>query len=823
MTRRISSYISVLLTAALTLVSCEKEAALDSADSQTLTICLSPADMELTRAESEYGSEDYNENAVNNFKLYFYTEDSETATAAYIYPDDNSLASLTNESAAEYTTNRLTKDPSTGKVTLKIALDKTVGRTLFPSGTASKCYVYAVANTGSLVTLPSTVGDDATSKQNLKALGVTASFGPDDAIKSDPYAAPQTDFVMDGSAELTIDSNQNATGTVELSRAAAKITFYITQITNVFEKDASGNVTGIWTADVDNMRVAYKNTVNYGHIGSETASAERDGQTASYTSSQGRLLTYESKNKAVVKSKNVHINSTSTELADSLVTLTDCTHSLPFYSYYDKWTSSGDAAAPYLLVQIPWKYTKQDGSGTRYFTCYYAVPFNSVSCTVERNTWYKVSLSVSILGSGDPENPTDITPSYMVLPWGSTPVQTNANLKRYKYLLVDQNSYVMDNVNTLEIPFYSSNEVEIVDAAMTKTVLKPSSGYQPYEQTVSSGYTITPDNSKLPGKSTVTFTHTLENDYSEDYDVTAYTITFTVQHKGDTNYQEKITITQYPALYVVASLNSDCKDPTTVTTRRGTTTSGTNLSGNYDHYGYLYINGRQSASAYSSRNGRTSVEWPIVSDQSNVGNTDPYMYVVTVSSLPAGTSYIIGDPRTAEPSVPSFGSSYYISSSSWNRTAISQWATANDMDGTSRQLKYYYPADTDGTRVNNMIAPSFRIASSYGVVGVIDYDGAVKRCASYQEDGYPAGRWRVPTAAEIAYMVKLAYDEKIPVLLSSSSYYWGSNKSAYKPDGKGGITSTTETDNTHVRCVYDEWYWTDKCDVSTFTWGDKER
>lgn len=795
MTRRISSYISVLLTAALTLVSCEKEAALDSADSQTLTICLSPADMELTRAESEYGSEDYNENAINNFRLYFYTEDSETATAAYIYPDDNSLASLTNGSAAEYTTNRLTKDPSTGKVTLKIALDKTVGRTLFPSGTASKCYVYAVANTGSLVTLPSTVGDDATSKQNLKALGVTASFGPDDAIKSDPYAAPQTDFVMDGSAELTIDSNQNATGTVELSRAAAKITFYITQITNVFEKDASGNVTGIWTADVDNMRVAYKNTVNYGHIGSETASAERDGQTSSYTSSQGRLLTYESKNKAVVKSKNVHINSTSTELADSLVTLTDCTHSLPFYSYYDKWTSSGDAAAPYLLVQIPWKYTKQDGSGTRYFTCYYAVPFNSVTCTVERNTWYKVSLSVSILGSGDPENPTDITPSYMVLPWGSTPVQTNANLKRYKYLLVDQNSYVMDNVNTLEIPFYSSNEVEIVDATMTKTILKPSSGYQPYEQKVPSGYTITPDNSKLPGKSTVTFTHTLENDYSKDYDVTAYTITFTVQHKGDTNYQEKITITQYPALYVVASLNSDCN---TSHIDSGTNGGGGRSSwSNYSHYGYLFVNG--------SRNTTSNVGWNGVSNLRNAGNTDPYMYVVTVSSLPVGTDYIIGDPR--KESVDNL--SYSFASGNW-------------LYGSSHRLTYYYPTDTDGTRVNNMIAPSFRIASSYGVTSTMSYIDAQKRCAAYQEDGYPAGRWRVPTRAEIMYMVMLAKDGKIPVLLSDSGWYWGSDQKAYCP----GNFDNPRTTASNIRCVYDEWYWTDKLSDSkknTFYWGDKER
>ena len=801
MTRSIYIYSAVLLTAALAFSSCEKEPDIRPGDAQTLTICLSPADMELTRAESEYGSEDYNENVINSFKLYFYTSDSETETAVYVYPEDNTLASLTNAGAAGYTTNKLTQDPESGKVTLSIALDKKVGDALSQNGTSSNCYVYAVANIPSSVSLPYTAGDASTSRESLKKIPVTASFGPDASVTADPYASRQTDFVMDGSAVLSIDSDKRITvdktltGSeyVEMSRAAAKITFYITEIKNVFETSATGDVTGVWIADVDKMRVAYKNTVNYGFIGSETSATDRDGKTASYSTSQGRLLKYS--DKEVVKSKHVYISGT--ELADSTVTFTDCTHPLPFYSYFDEWTSSNDSSAPYLLVQIPWKYTKLDGSGTRYFTCYYAVPFNSVTCRIDRNTWYKVSLSVSILGSGDPENPTDITPSYMVLPWGSTPVETNANLKRYKYLLVDQNSYVMDNVNTLEIPFYSSNEVEIVNATMTRTVLKPSSGYQPKELTVSSDYTITPDNSKLPGKSTVTFTHTLENDYREDYDVTAYTITFTVQHKGDTNYQEKITITQYPALYVVAELNSDCTgDPDNGTT--------SNLS----NRGYVWVNNAQGTRGWQS----------VLSRNSKPGNKDPYMYVVTVSSLPKGTSYIIGDPRAEE------STDLATYNTTDKRGQISYWASeAADMDGNNRRLAYYYPSDQT-SRAENMIAPSFRIASSYGVAGSMSFDNAKKRCASYQEDGYPAGRWRIPTKAEIEYMAMLAGDGKIPVLLSTYynreyTYYWGADGNNYSPDG----TNPGKSTSAYIRCVYDEWYWKDTCTKTTFTWGDKQR
>ena len=65
-----------------------------------------------------------------------------------------------------------------------------------------------------------------------------------------------------------------------------------------------------------------------------------------------------------------------------------------------------------------------------------------------------------------------------------------------------------------------------------------------------------------------------------------------------------------------------------------------------------------------------------------------------------------------------------------------------------------------------MIAPVFKIASSWGVVtsGSINYVQAQKRCASYQENGYPAGRWRIPTEGEIEFIVSLSNMGYIPKL-----------------------------------------------------------
>ncbi len=799
MTRRISSYISVLLTAALALASCDKEPAIAPADSQTLTICLSPADMELTRAESdEYGSDTYNENVLHNFKLYFYTENSEDAVAQYIYPASGLAGITANAGATGYATNGLTVDPESGKVTLRLALDKDKGDALFPSGTASNCYVYAVVNTGSLVDLPSTVGADDTKISEIKKLPVLAEFGP--TKTSSPYADAQEDFVMDGSAKLSMDADQNITGTVELSRAAAKITFYVTEVKNVTDYDTDGvTVLGTWTAQTDRMEVCYRNTVNYGIINGKTTAAERNGNIKSYSTSQCRPL----------------------EAFTTSAGATAWTHSLPFYSYYDNWDSSDDSDAPYLLVKIPWKYQSETaGSTPRYFTCYYAVPFNSITRVIDRNTWYKVSLSVSILGSGDPNNPTEITPSYMVLPWGSNPVQTNADLKRYRYLLVDQNEYVMNNVDSLEIPFYSSHKVKLLSASLTKMNLNPSSTtYEPKSETVTfSTDSLIFDNDALPGKSTVTFKHHLVNDYSKDYDVTAYTLKFYFQHDSgdseDKNFKDSVTVVQYPALYVVAELNSDCNTNHIDDGCHGSDWWGSSWS-NYANKGYVFVNGNQNESK----------SWYGVASDGQ--NQDPYRYVITVSSLPSNTLFVIGDPRTSSVSNPSFSSS-----SSGGRpgggssSSGGSQKSAPAIDGSgNRYLSNYYPTDATASQ-NNMIAPSFRIASSYGVTYDISFSNATKRCATYQEDGYPAGRWRVPTQAEIWYMVKLAEDGQIPVLLTTSGYYWAGDGYAYQPSTDYSNPQRDNSKNHPVRCVYDEWYWTDKLtdtQKNTFYWGDKAR
>ena len=129
------------------------------------------------------------------------------------------------------------------------------------------------------------------------------------------------------------------------------------------------------------------------------------------------------------------------------------------------------------------------------------------------------------------------------------------------------------------------------------------------------------------------------------------------------------------------------------------------------------------------------------------------------------------------------------------------------------------------------------VASSYGIcTNGRSKEEARKRCASYQEDGYPAGRWRLPTKAEIEYVVNLSAWGKIPILFGymqgttqytnyTKAYYWSANGATYVVARTGETGSDNTTANVSVRCVYDTWYWDDKianANKNQFYWGDKE-
>ena len=100
------------------------------------------------------------------------------------------------------------------------------------------------------------------------------------------------------------------------------------------------------------------------------------------------------------------------------------------------------------------------------------------------------------------------------------------------------------------------------------------------------------------------------------------------------------------------------------------------------------------------------------------------------------------------------------------------------------------------------------------------------RCATYQEDGYPAGRWRVPTYAEYKLFRYLSDAKLIPNLfVSTGNYYCAGGRFSGLNYTEGFSTTSNQG---AVRCVYDEWYWSqvdakfgwDNNKKNDFVWGD---
>ena len=242
------------------------------------------------------------------------------------------------------------------------------------------------------------------------------------------------------------------------------------------------------------------------------------------------------------------------------------------------------------------------------------------------------------------------------------------------------------------------------------------------------------------------------------------------------------------------------------------------------------------------------------------------LYTIHVTVLEKGSKFVIGDPRTRTPDNLNNGLEtcstqnsqykyfywynnedpwYYWDWNNYSRTDYvrntenSEFTiefrpahVINDKNGVPRKLKYYYPAENSAA-TQQMLAPALRVSSRFG--GVEFYDGITWRsaqfkCATYQEDGYPAGRWRLPTEAEVDFIGTLTQKGDFVPLFGrkggNSSFYWSAN-GAVKPNDK--FDADPNQPYALARCVYDAWYWDPLDDRlpegerDNFYFGDLER
>lgn len=429
----------------------------------------------------------------------------------------------------------------------------------------------------------------------------------------------------------------------------------------------------------------------------------------------------------------------------------------PLYSYPNpEADATGERQNAYLQLRLPW--LMEGGTGQQAGNYYYTIPItaNHVA-NMERNHYYDVSVDVKVLGSLDPNDMVELTPNIFIRDWFD--MQLSSSIDKFQYLVLEEDSTTLYNVTDYANPYVSSSEidsykilsVEYVDYSsvdfsdVTMTLEKPSGhvsgeGYWGKYDNFSN-YTSGID---LENE-TITFHHAIDTDIMYAKRV----ITIEVTNKE--GISRTWVITQYPEMYIEAERNQS----------RG------------GHNRFVYgVSETESDGESSVENDSGNFLGGVYGYDNGGTNNNPNQYTIYVT---ANSPYAIGDPR----------SSTSVSAASLN---ISQ-----KRDYTGNTLKTYYP--TRGREVANMIAPAFKIASSWGKTLDISFARAKERCASYQENGYPAGRWRVPTEAEIAYVISLSEDKKIPKLFDEG--YWCSSGTVY---GSSDAAAA-------VRCVYDVWYW----------------
>lgn len=660
----------------------------------TLDIIASPA----TKAEMP-GVDNYNENLINSVHYFFYAKGDHSH--AILYGNQGGL-NVKNDAL------------------IRVNMDEgTVNNILFPRP-ENKCDVFIIVNLPAGTDIPVN-----TSLESIRAMALAANFNA---------AEKQANFVMQGLGEATITDRRKtiaASGTIPVDRIASKLTVGVIVPPKYELKDSHDVVQETWIPQPEGMKIVLHKGKRTATIGSEPQQVGSD-----------------------------HFNSN--ERTFSIGTLQGASLSTgdrayacnaPFYSYPEKW-SVGEDDAPYLTITLPW--SLDDGSGNFSFQkCYYKVLINGTS--LEANNWYNINVRLGVLGSFTEAEPTieiqDNFVTYYVEDWtealkDNEDIMMNivqAEIKGAQYLVVPTTDYSMYNTNTLSIPYSTSHDCEIVSISATKY------NFKNYNYTnVSSSVSVSLEQGVIKVSRTIN-----NNVTSSGFDAAPINISFIIRHKGDDDYSETITITQYPAMYI-QGFKSNGK----------VFVNGTGYSGTSDYV--------------SLQNNLGSISKPSTIDGSGENNNQ-YQYVVHISAL-SGSTAIIGDPRVG------------------NTTAV---GSLTDLPGN------YKPTAED---TQTTIAPSMRIASSYGKTTPLSYANAQRRCAAYQENGYPAGRWRLPTEAEIEYLVSLSKNNVIPTLFAASSNYWAAGGRVFN-----GSQFSNGTSNSYVRCVYDEWYWGSQQDNAHMT------
>ena len=768
-------FIYILTSLLLTCTSCVGELGMDDGlkkkDGIVLTICNAP----LTKAVDNTG-EAY-ERELKTLDIFFYPKGQTAEPCVFYHHEDLS--------------------ETFGQTEVNIYVVEDAIRKIFP--TQNLCDIFVIANLPADVKPADAVYAAGSEDTRLPVL---ESYVLDNSEAN--YDAINKPFVMAGLGTAQRDSKKNAEGTISLIRASSKVTLTVAIPDYIDVEKTLNNVTSTVrmvptfedAPNVSTMNVAFHNGVYKGYLFKEVDESMDDFH------------------KTSTKQKFTYSKTLPAEGSTPQRRVYTC--DVPFYTYAREW-EKGASDASYITFEMKWGADKGDGSTPIYETYYYQILVNGAGRTFQPNHWYDMYVNVGVIGSTIEIRPIVLDHlEFFVLDWsdhisGVDHPKEDVELKDYMYFNVLTKRLELDNVTTGVIKYKASHKIAWALDTSNKPVENISGlnttlgafsincgGENPETRQVT-GYTLT-DN----GNGVLQFENPVPtNLYSPVYVyLTLWLELDGVNGMGETErpYSESVTIVQYPPIYI--------------TPYRATVYSV--FVNRYNQHGseIVYNNNLYNLG------------------QANGTGDGHYMYSVSVSGFKSSDTftmmeetynYIIGDPRSRSHD-EDLNNEGFNMDNSWRR----------DQEGNGRILTYYYPTMKDGN-IFRIISPKFRVASFHGgYSSACTPEGAAMRCASYQEEGLPAGRWRLPTTAEIMFVISLQQKDLIQDIFYGANYYYSSthqvrNNGGTVPDVR--VTPTANNTKGSVRCIYDEWYWGTQPEARAnnryaggyeFTWGDEE-
>lgn len=422
------------------------------------------------------------------------------------------------------------------------------------------------------------------------------------------------------------------------------------------------------------------------------------------------------------------------------------TAKLVLYTYPTDW--GGDVLQEtFVLLNMPGNYTEQEGAQPEYKgSNYYKIPVRLGDATahqLNRNTIYRVNVTIDRMGQPQLDVPVELTPKYEVIPW--TTVTIDVDNGDLNYLEVVKDEIIMKNIKKSEEQYFTSSspvtasieEVYYYDKYGTKQTISRNS-YGRY------GISVEPAAGNFGNV-------TINSDVPTNNGIRYIKVKVT----NGQGLSKEFTVKQYPLEYIV--------------TVPGWYSYRTDFGSTYEEKG----NRKVSNDYFSSKvyyegdwwndEGIYTYTWSRYASNPSLGtrqdgNDNNNMYFVRITKT--SNEYVL--------SVPAMDKDGYTESSPEN---------------------------------NQLVAPAFMIASQLGTVYPQRFNDAKEHCKQYAEKslaGEVYDDWRLPTEAELEIIDK--YQNTAGSVIDEvlgGKYYWAASGKAYETQ-KG--TEGTK-DEAYIRCI----------------------